>query len=73
MQQPIPYDTGKKYYRLPDHENNTNRYDANTHRLTDPAVKAVTDTVPSSTDPLGMYTGMPEDPDTMPVQDADDL
>ncbi|MBE6680830.1 MAG: hypothetical protein E7600_00910 [Ruminococcaceae bacterium] len=27
----------------------------------------------SNTDPLGMYTGVPEDPFDTPVQDADDL
>lgn len=27
----------------------------------------------SPTDPLGMYTGVPEDPYEEPVQDADDL
>lgn len=27
----------------------------------------------SQTDPLGMYTGVPEDPYEEPVQDADDL
>ena len=27
----------------------------------------------SDTDPLGMYTGVPEDPYDEPVQDADDL
>lgn len=27
----------------------------------------------SDTDPLGMYTGVPEDPFDTPVQDADDL
>ena len=27
----------------------------------------------SDTDPLGMYTGVPEDEYDMPVQDADDL
>ena len=27
----------------------------------------------SKTDPLGMYTGVPEDENDMPVQDADDL
>ena len=27
----------------------------------------------SFTDPLGMYTGVPEDPYEEPVQDADDL
>ena len=26
-----------------------------------------------STDPLGSYTGRPEDPDDKPQQDADDL
>ena len=25
------------------------------------------------TDPLGMYTGVPADPDERPIQDADDL
>ena len=28
---------------------------------------------PSSTDPQGMYTGVPRDPREKPVQDADDL
>ena len=28
---------------------------------------------PSNTDPLGMYTGNPERPYEIPVQDADDL
>ena len=28
---------------------------------------------PSPTDPLGSYTGVPEDPYEKPVQDADDL
>lgn len=28
---------------------------------------------PSKTDPLGSYTGRPEDPGEVPVQDADDL
>ena len=27
----------------------------------------------SDTDPLGMYTGVPEDPYEKPIQDADDL
>ena len=27
----------------------------------------------SKTDPLGMYTGVPKDPEEKPVQDADDL
>ena len=27
----------------------------------------------SGTDPLGMYTGVPQDPNDEPVQDADDL
>ena len=26
-----------------------------------------------NTDPLGMYTGVPSNPNEMPVQDADDL
>lgn len=25
------------------------------------------------TDPFGMYTGIPEEPDQRPIQDADDL
>ena len=36
-------------------------------------VAQVTDKHPSKTDPLGSYTGMPENPDEKPVQDADDL
>ena len=28
---------------------------------------------PSKTDPMGSYTGVPEDPYDEPVQDADDL
>lgn len=28
---------------------------------------------PSHTDPQGMYTGVPEEPYEVPVQDADDL
>ncbi|MGI5893041.1 MAG: hypothetical protein ACOX6P_00445 [Candidatus Merdivicinus sp.] len=28
---------------------------------------------PSDTDPLGSWTGIPESPDDMPIQDADDL
>jgi hypothetical protein len=28
---------------------------------------------PSHTDPMGMYTGVPENPREKPVQDADDL
>lgn len=28
---------------------------------------------PSNTDPLGSYTGVPEDPKECPTQDADDL
>jgi len=31
------------------------------------------DRQPSDTDPLGMWTGVPEDPFETPVQDADDL
>ena len=30
-------------------------------------------TTPSETDPQGMYTGVPENPYEVPVQDADDL
>ena len=26
-----------------------------------------------STDPFGMYTGIPDDPNERPIQDADDL
>jgi hypothetical protein len=29
--------------------------------------------IPSPTDPLGSYTGVPEDADEMPEQDVDDL
>ena len=29
--------------------------------------------VPSKTDPQGSYTGLPEDPLEVPVQDVDDL
>lgn len=61
---------GKKYYRLPDHENNASRFDTSHAKN---VVNAVTDTHASKTDPLGMYTGMPEDPNDVPVQDADDL
>ncbi len=28
---------------------------------------------PSATDPLGSWTGIPENPEELPVQDADDL
>lgn len=28
---------------------------------------------PSDTDPLGSWTGVPENPDELPQQDADDL
>ncbi len=65
---PFPHD-GKKYYRLPDHENHAYRSDAEAKNM----VSAVTDTHPSKTDPLGMYTGMPKDPYDIPVQDVDDL
>lgn len=30
-------------------------------------------TRPSTTDPLGSWTGVPEEPEEEPVQDADDL
>ena len=36
-------------------------------------IAEVTDKQPSKTDPLGSYTGMPENPYEKPVQDADDL
>ena len=45
-------------------------------KKTDPMKKAmsVADTnIPSVTDPSGMYTGVPSDPNEKPVQDADDL
>ena len=35
--------------------------------------KLLGQTVPSKTDPLGSYTGKPEEPGEAPVQDADDL
>ena len=38
------------------------------HELFPPQLAA-----PSPTDPLGSYTGVPEDKDEMPEQDADDL
>ena len=31
------------------------------------------DNSPSDTDPLGMYTGVPQDKYDVPIQDADDL
>lgn len=34
---------------------------------------AQTSSVPSKSDPFGMYTGVPADPKEKPVQDADDL
>lgn len=67
--QNTPY-TGKQYYRLPDKHNRTNRFDPPKNES---VIAAVTATVPSNTDPLGMYTGVPEDPHEIPVQDADDL
>lgn len=73
------FPAGKKYYRLPDHENRVDRFDeqnafyAHNRALGVQTVNAVTHTVPSSTDPLGMYTGIPENPNDLPVQDADDL
>lgn len=36
-------------------------------------VNPVTEEQQSRTDPLGMWTGVPEDPYEKPVQDADDL
>ncbi len=67
----MPYPTeGKKYYRLPDRENHAQTADA---REIKHLLNAVTDTHPSKTDPLGMYTGMPADPYDTPVQDVDDL
>ncbi len=37
------------------------------------ASNSVADGETISTDPLGMWTGVPEDPGEKPVQDADDL
>ncbi len=62
--------SGKKYYRLPDHENNAAMVDSPRGKS---VVKAVTNTPPSLTDPLGMYTGRPENKNDTPVQDVDDL
>ena len=39
---------------------------------TDAAIEAIS-IEPSSTDPLGMYTGKPIDENENPVQDGDDL
>lgn len=36
-------------------------------------VDAILSTPPSDTDPNGSYTGRPLDPNTVPVQDVDDL
>ena len=36
-------------------------------------LKWLLDREPSKTDPLGSYTGLPEDEEDTPVQDADDL
>ncbi|MGN0687668.1 MAG: hypothetical protein ACI4KA_06150 [Oscillospiraceae bacterium] len=36
-------------------------------------LRSIMSTVPSETDPQGMYTGVPENPYEVPVQDADDL
>ncbi len=33
----------------------------------------ITSMASTATDPQGMYTGVPEDPYEVPVQDADDL
>lgn len=49
----------------------------NTHKksseskLTDMQSKSTDPTI--NTDPLGMWTGVPDDPREKPVQDADDL
>ncbi len=67
--QPFPTD-GKKYYRLPDRHNHARKTDA--HEIQN-LTNDVTDTHPSITDPLGMYTGMPADPYELPIQDVDDL
>ena len=37
------------------------------------AVDSILNMPPSHTDPNGSYTGRPQDPDEVPVQDADDL
>ncbi len=44
-------------------------------KKTDPMKKAmeVAMTKPTPTDPYGMYTGVPENPQEKPIQDADDL
>ena len=44
-------------------------------KKTDPMKKAmeVAMTTAAPTDPYGMYTGIPKDPNEKPVQDADDL
>ncbi len=44
-------------------------------RITRPngAVNAVFRPHPSKTDPQGSWTGLPADPEDLPVQDADDL
>ena len=62
--------SGKQYYRLPDKNNRTNRFDPPKNSA---ILSAVTVTAPSKTDPLGMYTGVPDDPFDTPVQAADDL
>ncbi len=36
-------------------------------------VSALIHPSPSKTDPLGSWTGIPEDEDDRPIQDADDL
>lgn len=36
-------------------------------------VEQIVTQTPSSTDPMGSYTGKPMDLDEVPVQDADDL
>ena len=37
------------------------------------AVREIMEQEPSRTDPQGSWTGLPEDEDETPVQDADDL
>lgn len=43
------------------------------HKIKNRAVRAIIDQIASKTDPLGSYTGRPEQPGETPVQDADDL
>ena len=41
--------------------------------MEDPAVQAIIHRRASKTDPNGSYTGLPENPQELPQQDADDL